>query len=209
MNKLEQLIDKACPNGIEYKTIKEISNSIFRGSGIKRDQVVEDGIPCVRYGEIYTTYDLYFDKCVSHTLLDYVSSPKYFEYGDILFAATGESVEDIAKSIVYIGEEKCLVGGDIIVVKHNQNPKYMAYVLSTADLRVQKSSGKVKSKVVHASISSIEKLIIPLPPLEIQEEIVRMIDAFADIRVELKKELELREKQFNYYKESLLSFNKM
>lgn len=84
-----------------------------------------EGISCVRYGEIYTTYNTWFDKCVSHTKLEYVPSPKYFEHGDILFAITGESVEDIAKSTAYVGHEKCLAGGDIVVMKHRQNPKYL------------------------------------------------------------------------------------
>lgn len=58
MNKLQQLIDAYCPNGVEYKQIKDIATDIFRGSGIKRDQVTSDGIPCVRYGEIYTSYGI-------------------------------------------------------------------------------------------------------------------------------------------------------
>ena len=96
--------------------LKDIATEMFRGSGIKRDEVTEEGIPCVRYGEIYTTYNTWFNSCVSHTKLDYVQNPKYFEHGDILFAITGESVEDIAKSIAYIGNERCLAGGDIVVL---------------------------------------------------------------------------------------------
>ena len=127
---------------IPMVTLKEINRSIYRGTGIKRDQVTEDGVPCVRYGEIYTTYNTWFDECVSYTKEEYVSSPKYFEHGDILFAITGESVEDISKSIAYIGHEKCLAGGDIVVMKHNQNPRYLAHVLNTSMAREQKSKGK-------------------------------------------------------------------
>lgn len=115
--------------------IKDIATDIYRGSGIKRDQVTSDGFPCVRYGEIYTTYNTWFSECVSHTKLDFVPSPKYFEHGDILFAITGESVEDIAKSVAYLGNEKCLAGGDIEVLKHKQNPRYLAHVLSTESSR--------------------------------------------------------------------------
>ena len=122
MSRLDELIAEFCPNGVEYKTIDEIAVDIYRGSGIKRDQVTEEGIPCVRYGEIYTTYGVWFEKCKSHTKLEYVKSPKYFEYGDILFAITGESVEDIAKCCAYIGNEKCLAGGDIVVLKHKEDP---------------------------------------------------------------------------------------
>lgn len=131
MNKLNELIQQFCPDGVEYKTLGEIATDIYRGSGIKREQVTVSGIPCVRYGEIYTTYGIWFDKCVSHTDVSLISGPKYFEHGDILFAITGESVEDIAKSCAYVGHEKCLAGGDIVVLKHAQNPKYLAYALST------------------------------------------------------------------------------
>lgn len=129
---------------IPMVTLKEIATSIYRGAGIKRDQVTEKGIPCVRYGEIYTTYNTWFDQCVSRTKEEYVQSPKYFEHGDILFAITGESVEDIAKSIAYVGHDKCLAGGDIVVMKHQQNPRYLAHVLNTTMAREQKSKGKVK-----------------------------------------------------------------
>lgn len=186
---------------MEYKTIKEIATDIYRGSGIKRDQITPDGIPCVRYGEIYTTYGIWFEKCVSHTSLECVPSPKYFEHGDILFVITGESVEDIAKSTAYVGHDKCLAGGDIVVLKHNQNPKYLAYVLSTADVRKQKSAGKVKSKVVHSSVPAIASLKIPVPPLPVQREIVRILDNFT--------ELTARRKQYNYYRDELLSFKEL
>lgn len=111
MTKLEELIQELCPDGVEYKLLSDIATDIYRGSGIKRDQVTETGIPCVRYGEIYTSYNVWFDICISHTQMEYVPNPKYFEYGDILFAITGESVEEIAKSIAYVGHEKCLAGG--------------------------------------------------------------------------------------------------
>lgn len=208
MSKLEELIQKLCPHGVEYKTLGEIAVNMFRGSGIKRDQVTEEGIPCVRYGEIYTTYGIWFDQCVSHTQLSYVSSPKYFEHGDILFAVTGESVEDIAKSCAYMGNEKCLAGGDIVVLKHEQNPKYLSYALATTDAKMQKSKGKVKSKVVHASVPSLKQIKIPVPPLPVQCEIVRILDNFTELTAELTAELAVRKKQYAYYRNKLITFDK-
>ena len=195
---------------IPMVTLKEIAVSIYRGTGIKRDQVTEDGVPCVRYGEIYTTYNTWFDECASHTKEEYVSSPKYFEHGDILFAITGESVEDISKSIAYIGHEKCLAGGDIVVMKHNQNPRYLAHVLNTSMAREQKSKGKVKSKVVHSNVSSIEQIRIPLPTLEVQERYADVLDNFEkicnDLNIGLPAEIEARKKQYEYYRDVLLTF---
>ena len=207
MNRLDELINQLCPDGVEYRTLGEIATDIFRGSGIKREDVTDDGIPCVRYGEIYTTYGVWFDACVSHTELSKVSSPKYFEYGDILFVITGESVEDIAKSTAYVGHEKCLAGGDIVVLKHKQNPKYLSYALSTTNARAQKSKGKVKSKVVHSSVPAIKEIVVPIPPLEVQSEIVRILDNFTELTAELTAELASRKKQYEYYRDDILKFS--
>jgi type I restriction enzyme S subunit len=179
---------------------------MYRGAGIKRDQVTDDGTPCVRYGEIYTTYGIWFDKCVSHTK----ESGKYFEYGDVLFAITGESIEEIAKSTVYVGNERCLAGGDIVVMKHEQNPKYISYALSTFAAQKQKSAGKIKSKVVHSSIPALKAVEIPLPLLEEQARIVSILDKFdaltTDITAGLPAEIAARQKQYEYYRDKLLTF---
>lgn len=212
MLRIKDVITELCPAGVEYKKIGEIATDIYRGAGIKRTEVTEEGIPCVRYGEIYTTYGIWFDTCVSHTQLEYVSSPKYFEYGDILFAITGESIEDIAKSTTYLGKEKCLAGGDIVVLKHNQNPKYLSYVLSTTDLKRQKGAGKVKSKVVHSSVPAIKELIVPLPPLQVQNKIAELLDNLLftteEIKAELLREVELRQTQYEYYRDEIFKFDK-
>ena len=211
MSKLDELIRELCPDGVEYKTLGEIAVDIYRGAGITRDQVTAEGTPCVRYGEIYTTYGIWFDKCVSHTDEAKLTSKKYFEYGDILFAITGESVDDIAKCCAYIGHEKCLAGGDIVVLKHNQEPKYLSYVLATTDARQQKSKGKVKSKVVHSSVPAIREIKVPIPPIEIQCEIVRILDDYTENIVELQNqltaEITARQKQYEFYRDKLLTFD--
>ncbi len=211
MTKLEKLLQELCPEGVVYKTLGEIATDVFRGAGITRDQVRETGTPCVRYGEIYTTYGVWFEDCVSHTDETLLTSKKYFDYGDILFAITGESVEDIAKCCAYIGHETCLAGGDIVVLKHNEDPKYLSYALSTLDAQKQKSKGKVKSKVVHSSVPDIKAIRIPVPPLPVQREIVRILDNFTEITqkltTELAAELIARKQQYEYYRNRLLAFD--
>ena len=210
MSKINELIQTLCPDGVEYKKLGEVATNMFRGNGIKRDEVTENGTPCVRYGEIYTTYDIWFDTCVSHTDVDGLKSPKYFGYGAVLIAITGESVLDIAKSTVYVGHERCLAGGDILVVEHEQNPKYMGYVLSTTDAQDQKRAGKIKSKVVHASAKDLAEITIPIPPLPVQDEIVRILDEYTDLEAELEaklsEEIELKQKQYEFYRDELLTF---
>ena len=163
--------------GWEDKALKDFATDMYRGSGVKRDQVTEDGISCVRYGEIYTKYNYHFNECDSHTLEEYVNSPKYFEYGDILFAITGESVEEIGKSIAYTGKDKCIAGGDIVVMKHNYEPRYISYALSTPSAIKQKGRGKTKLKVVHTNIPSLKEIIIPIAPVNEQIIIADTLDS--------------------------------
>lgn len=163
--------------GWRENSLGEIATDMYRGNGITRAQVTKDGISCVRYGEIYTTYDYHFNTCVSHTDETNIQSRKYFEYGDILFAITGESVEDIGKSVAYLGHERCLAGGDIVVMKHTLNPKFLGYVLSALYVIKQKGFGKTKLKVVHTNVPSLKSIIIYYPPsLSDQQQIAEQLD---------------------------------
>ena len=197
-------------NKVKIVKLKDIATEMYRGNGIKREEIREIGIPCIRYGEIYTDYGISFEKTKSYTDENLIINKKYIEYGDILFAITGESVEEIGKSTAYIGKEKCLVGGDILVMKHKQDPVYLSYVLSTENAQKQKSKGKIKSKVVHTNATDIGEIEIPLPPLEVQKRIVEVLDNFEkicnDLNIGLPAEIEARQKQYEFYRNFLLTF---
>ena len=191
-------------DGWEEKTLDEISYDMFRGSGITREQIRNEGIACVRYGEIYTTYNYWFENCVSHTDEQIIKSPKYFEHGDILFAITGESVEDIGKSIAYLGNEKCMAGGDIVVMKHNENPTYLSYALATPDAVAQKGFGKTKLKVVHTNIPSLKTIVIPIPSLKEQQATANNLDVLSAKVKQLEKNYNETITLCNDLKQSLL-----
>lgn len=197
-------------NKVKIVKLKDIATEMYRGNGIKREEIRKIGIPCIRYGEIYTDYGISFEKTKSYTDENLIINKKYIEYGDILFAITGESVEEIGKSTAYIGKEKCLVGGDILVMKHKQDPVYLSYVLSTENAQKLKSKGKIKSKVVHTNATDIGEIEIPLPPLEVQKRIVGVLDNFEkicnDLNIGLPAEIEARQKQYEFYRNFLLTF---
>ena len=190
--------------GWEEKAIKDFATDMYRGSGVKRDQVTEEGISCVRYGEIYTKYNFHFSKCASHTLTEYVNSPKYFEYGDILFAITGESVEEIGKSIAYTGKEKCIAGGDIVVMKHNYEPRYISYALSTPSAIKQKGHGKTKLKVVHTNIPSLKEIILPIAPKDEQIKISDTLDSLKSKVDRLQENFDKISKECDALKQAIL-----
>lgn len=95
-------------------------------------------------------------------------------------------------------------------MKHNQNPKYLSYVLSTNNAKKQKSKGKIKSKVVHTNANSIGEIEIPLPSREVQDKLVDVLDNFEticnDLNIGLPAEIEARKKQYEFYRDLLLTF---
>ena len=181
------------PSGWEVKKLKYIADSFSKGSGITKEEIVINGdTPCVRYGELYTKYDYHFTECQTRTNLGIIETPKYFSHGDVLFTCTGELVEEIGKSIAYLGNEKCLAGGDIIVLKHSQDPMFMGFALDSKYVQGQKSFGKTKLKVVHISSGEIARLLIVLPPKEEQKEIADYLDkkcTAIDTAIEQKQKL--------------------
>lgn len=187
-----------------YRT-KFVADAIFKSNGITKDEVVEDGdIQCIRYGEIYSKYDGSFEKTYSRTNESAITSPQYISSGDILFAGTGELVEEIGKNVVYTGKEPCLAGGDIIVLKHSQNPIFLNYALYCTSSQTQKSKGKAKLKVVHISASEIGNVIIALPPLDEQNAIAEYLDKKCE---HISRLIEIKKKKIEsltQYKKSLI-----
>lgn len=183
---------------------KFISDSMSKGNGITKEQIVQNGdSPCVRYGEIYSKYNHSFSNCITKTNKSMYTNLQYFSYGDILFACTGELPEEIGKNIVYLGNEKCLAGGDIIVLSHSQEPRFLNYVYNSYG-QTQKSLGKTKLKVVHISATEIANIFVALPPLSEQQQIVDYLDqkcSEIDALITKKEQLVV---ELEAYKKSLI-----
>ena len=193
------------PQHWEVKKLKYIVESIRKGNGITKDEVFSDGdISCVRYGEIYSKYNHGFKECFSFTKEKLHKSPCYFYKGDILCAGTGELVEEIGKSIVYLGEKQGLTGGDIILIRHNHVPSFLNYSLNSDLSQIQKSKGKAKLKVVHISASEIGNIVMPLPPIREQQEIADFLDkkcSEIDSLIDLKQQ---KIEELKDYKKSII-----
>lgn len=193
------------PSEWKCKRLKFIVNSFKKGNGITKDEVFVNGdTPCVRYGELYTKYNYSFTECFSKTRKDVLQTLQYFSYGDILFTCTGELIEEIGKNTVYLGNEKCLAGGDLIIVSHSQNPSFLSYALNSNYAQTQKSMGKAKLKVVHISAREIGNILTILPPIEEQERIANFLDKQCiAIESSIEKKQNLIEK-LTEYKKSLI-----
>lgn len=148
----------------------------LKGKGIAKSEVMEDGIPCVRYGEIYTNHNDYIKAFTSFTTQESANQSTKLEYGDILFAGSGETLEDIGKSVAFVDEFEAYSGGDIIILRgHNQDPKFLGFLLNTDFVSRQTFQLGQGHSVVHIYSSGLKNVKIPLPPLHEQQQIATIL----------------------------------
>lgn len=164
------------PNNWKWCKIKDIS-TLIRGSGIKRNETLEQGIQCIRYGEIYTHYGFSFKSSISFVSEDIAKNCKEVSKNDILLTLTGENEYDIAKATAYLGNEKLVAGGDMaILTNHCQNSMYLSYFFASSFCINQKSETAKGNIIVHTSTDKIGNYYIPLPPIEEQQRIVDKVE---------------------------------
>ena len=199
MSKLERLIQQYCPDGVEYVPLSSIG-TIKRGNGLQKKDFVKAGIGCIHYGQIYTKFGLFTNKTLTYVDKELADHLLHIEKGDLVIACTSENVEDVCKAVAWLGDDSIVTGGHSCVLHHNQNPKYIAYFFQTESFQRQKRKYAYGTKVIDIKPDSIGKIEIPLPPLPVQEEIVRILDAFTELQAELQAELQKRLQQYEYYK---------
>lgn len=187
--------------------------SIVRGNGLQKRDFTEEGVGCIHYGQIYTKYGMVAEKTISFVEESLAEKLRKVEKGDIIFAVTSENIEDLCKCVVWLGEDEIVTGGHTAILKHNQNSKFLAYYFQTEAFHSQKRKLATGTKVMDITATKLEEILISLPPLEEQQRIVDILDRFDklcnDISEGLPAEIEARQKQYEYYREKLLSFKKI
>lgn len=176
MDGIERCIDDEIPFEIpeSWEWVRCSSlGSIIRGNGIKRTETVSSGLPCVRYGEIYTSYTTSFTAAKSFIPDELDKKCKHFKHGDILMTLTGENKPDIAKAVAYLGDRPIAAGGDLAFwTAHGMNPLYLVYVMSSPYVISRKVELATGDIIVHISAEKIGSILIPIPPFAEQKRIV-------------------------------------
>ena len=194
MSKLEELIAELCPNGVEYKKLGEIA-TISRGGNLQKKDFCQEGIPCIHYGQIYTKYGLFADKVFTFISEDCAKKQKLAYPNDIVMAVTSENIEDVCKCVAWLGDGAVAVSGHTAIIHHSQNAKYLTYYFHSEMFAAQKRKLVHGTKVMEVTPDTLNIVIIPVPPLPVQSEIVKILDNFT----ELTAELTARKKQYSEY----------
>ncbi len=156
-----------------------------KGKGIKRDDVVESGLACIRYGEIYTHYNDYVRECFSHITPGVAKESQRLHAGDLLFAGSGETADEIGKCVAFLMDEEVYAGGDIVIFSPlGQDSTFLGYLMNYATIAEQKSRMGQGDAVVHISARSLSSLRFKRPNLPEQKAIASILsDMDAEIAV--------------------------
>ena len=162
------------PKHWKIKKLGEIG-IFFKGKGVPKNKITDTGFKCLTYGDLYTKYDFVIEGVKSFIDKEIALISQEIRYGDICFAGSGETLEDIGKCATFIDDEIGYAGGDIIVFRTEQNPIVMSYLLNSDIAKKQKFSMGQGHSVVHIYSSQLEILKLPIPPLEEQEKIAEIL----------------------------------
>src|SRR6266404_4169789 len=146
--------------------VKQLGNigAFLKGFGIKKDEVVSDGLPCIRYGEIYTHHNDHLKAFNSFIRPATAKQSQRIVQGDLLFAGSGETVEEIGKCVAFLGDEEVYAGGDIVIFRPvDQDSKYLGYLMNHSSVANQKARMGQGEVVVHISARNLARLELQLP----------------------------------------------
>ncbi len=201
----DQLLDLEGKEGVEMKPLGEIGEFI-RGNGIQKNDFVDEGFGCVHYGQIHARYGFSATETISKIEEHLYNKCKKAHKGDVVLATTSEDAEGVAKPFVWLGNDQVAVSGDAFIYHHNQVGKFMGHQFLTHRFMQFKVKYATGAKVVRISGDNMAKYVVALPSLIEQQRIVDVLDKFEASIQNLEAQLSLREKQYEYYRNKLLTF---
>ncbi|MDU4571434.1 MAG: restriction endonuclease subunit S [Finegoldia magna] len=187
--------------------------TITRGKRFVHADATETGVPCIHYGELYTFYGVHANTVKSHIREELRPKMRYAHKGDVIIVGAGENNIDIGVGVAWEGNEDVAVHDACYTLCHSQNSKYISFYLRSDMYHNQIKKYVSEGKVCSISATGLGKAMIPLPSITEQERIVSILDRFDslcnDITTGLPAEIEARQKQYEFYRDKLLSFKQL
>ncbi len=175
--------------------------TFVKGKGIKKDEIVPEGLPCIRYGEIYTQYNDYVRGFHSFIPPKVAGESQRLRKGDLLFAGSGETAEEIGKCVAFLGDEEAYAGGDIVIFSPiGQDSMYLGYLMNHASVVKQKALLGQGDAVVHISARNLAQLNLRLPLIDEQTAIAQVLSDMDSENEALERKLS----KYRYIKQGMM-----
>ena len=213
MSKLERLIQQYCPDGVEWKTLGELGTFYSGLTGKTKSDFTGGNEKFITYVNVFNNPSLKTDVLEKVKIAE-GERQNTIQYGDVLFTGSSETPDECGMSSVltHKTEEKLYLNSFCFGFRFfdlsDKCPSFMKYLFRSTNIR--KAICKTANGVTRYNISKKEfaKIEIPIIPLPVQEETVRVLDAFTELQAELQAELQKRQQQYNFYRDNLLNFNR-
>ncbi|MEU4768563.1 restriction endonuclease subunit S [Actinosynnema sp. NPDC023794] len=208
MSRIDDLIKEFTPEGVPFKALGDIA-VLVRGNGMPKADLTTEGIGAIHYGQIYTRYGVWTEDTLSFVTPETASKLASADPGDIIITNTSENLKDVGKAVAWLGTEPIVTGGHATIIKHSEDPKFLSYWFQSTSFSVQKKALATGTKVIDVSAKQLAKVRVPVPPVEVQNEVVRILDRFSDLatglQANLDEELRLRRRQYEHYRNQLFT----
>lgn len=210
MSEIDRLISEYCPDGVDFKALGDVG-TFTRGNGLQKKDFVDEGVGCIHYGQIYTYYGTSTTTTKSFVTPELAARLKKADPCDLVVTTTSENLEDVCTAVAWLGDGQIAVGGHSCVFKHGLDPMYAAYYFRTEQFEIQKRKFVSGTKVKEIKPSDIARIRIPVPDLPIQRKIADVLGKLESLQIELKAELKAelnaRGRQYDHYRDQLLTFS--
>jgi type I restriction enzyme S subunit len=210
VNRIDKLIQELAPEGVKFTTLGD-EGEFVRGNGLQKSALTDEGAPAIHYGQIHTHYQTWTTTTKSFTDPALASRLRRANPGDLIIVTTSEDDAAVAKATAWIGDGEVAVSGDAYIYRHTFDPRYVAYFFQSDKFQDQKTRHITGTKVRRISGTALAKIRIPKPPMEVQQEIVKILDSFVELQteleLELQAELDARFRQYAHYRDALLSLS--
>ena len=171
------------------KSLGEVG-SFTRGGGFQKSDFVEDGIPCIHYGQIHTRFGPFISSHITEISSELASKTRFASKGDLIIAITSEDAEGSCKSTAWLGDYPVAVGAHAAIYNHCMNPLYMSFFFKSALFNHAKMEYIHGTKVVEIRPDDIAKILVPCPPMSLQEQFAAIAEQSDKSKFELKQAIE-------------------
>lgn len=196
---------------VEWKKMSEVGTFI-RGKRFVRTDIVEEGIPCIHYGDIYTYYGLTATKAKTYLKPEKAEKMKFASKNDVVIVGAGENNMDIGVGVAWLSDEKVAIHDACYIFKSKMNPRFVSHYLRGSNYHLQIKKYVCEGKICSISSKSIGRSLIPVPSLQEQERIATILDRFESMTTALQSglpaEIAARRQQYEHYRDKLLTFKR-